>query len=75
MAGLVTGYDRIVLRGEPVAESFFAFYLRDGRLIATETVNRPADFLQSKKLIETGCQVCPDRLADVTVPVKRLASA
>lgn len=74
MVGLSTGYDQIVLRGDPAQErSFAAFYLKDGRILAADAVSRPQEFLFAKKLVAEGRAVDPAALADPAVPLKELA--
>lgn len=51
MVGLSQGYDCIVIRGDPAARSFCAFYLRDRVIIAVDAVNRPAEFMIAKRLV------------------------
>lgn len=70
MAGLSQGYDRIVLRGEPARRSFSAFYLREGRLIAADVVNRPADFMFARQAVAKGLYPDPQALADDSVALK-----
>jgi len=72
-AGIVTAGDRAVLRGEPEAGAFSVAHLREGRLIALETLGRIKDFVQARKLIADGAAPDPDRLADPDVPLKSLA--
>lgn len=74
MAGLAAGHDRMVLRGALGTQSFMAFYLKGGAVIAAEAVNRPAEFLQAKRLVATGAAVDAERLADETVPLKELVA-
>ncbi len=71
-AGLLQGYDHVVTRGDVKAGKFSAFYLSKGRLIAMDAINSPADFLQSKKLIQRKAHPAPDMLADTTIPLKTL---
>lgn len=75
IAGLSTGYDEIVVRGDPGAKKFAAFYLKGGRLIAVDAVNSPPEFLASKKLIMTGAVIAPERLSDTSVSMKEIAVA
>ena len=71
MAGLSAGHDRAVFRGDPATQRAFAvFYLKDGRLIATDTVNRPQDYMLAKKLISLNATPDVARLADALVPLK-----
>ncbi|MCZ4618583.1 MULTISPECIES: NAD(P)/FAD-dependent oxidoreductase [Rhodococcus] len=52
IAGLNTGYDEVVLSGDPVRDrDFSCFYLRAGELIAADCINRPRDFITSKRTI------------------------
>ncbi|OBY31361.1 NAD(P)/FAD-dependent oxidoreductase [Mycolicibacter kumamotonensis] len=52
IAGLNTGYDEVVLSGDPTRErDFTCFYLRAGELIAADCINRPRDFMFSKRVI------------------------
>lgn len=71
--GLSAGYDETVLRGDPKARSFSLVYLREGRVIALDCVNAVKDYVQGRKLVETGVQIAPGALKDVTRPLKELA--
>lgn len=52
IAGLNTGYDEVVLSGDPArGRDFTCFYLRAGELIAADCINRPRDFVFSKRVI------------------------
>lgn len=52
IAGLNTGYDEVVLSGDPARDrDFTCFYLRAGVLIAADCINRPRDFMFSKRTI------------------------
>lgn len=65
IAGLSTGYDHIVLRGDPDSgRSFACFYFRDGRLIAADCVNRAQEFMFSKRAITEGLSPDPESLSD-----------
>lgn len=70
--GLSTGYDAAVLRGDPATRSFSVAYLREGRVIALDCVNAVKDYVQGRKLVETGAKLDPVRLADAGVPLKDL---
>ncbi|MFC7049298.1 NAD(P)/FAD-dependent oxidoreductase [Emcibacter nanhaiensis] len=70
IAGLSAGYDQIVIRGDLNSRSIAAFYLKDGVLIAMDGVNRPAEFMASKKLITMKAKPDPDKLADPDVNMK-----
>jgi 3-phenylpropionate/trans-cinnamate dioxygenase ferredoxin reductase component len=75
MVGLSGAHDRMVLRGDPAtARNFAVFYLKDGRLIAADTVSRPQEFMFAKKLVAEGAVIDPAQLADESVPMKSLAT-
>ena len=70
IAGLSTGHDDIVLRGEMSTCRFSAFYFKTGHLIAVDAINSPADFLASKKLILNRARPSKVELADTAVPIR-----
>ena len=71
--GLNAGYDATVLRGEPESRSFSVIYLREGKVIALDCVNRTKDYVQGRKLILSGAKADPARLADETAALKDLS--
>ena len=73
--GLSTGYDEAILRGDPAERSFSLIYLRAGRVIALDCVNRVRDYVQGRALVVGAFQVDPALLADPTIELKALASA
>ena len=75
IVGISTGYDRVVLRGDPDSRSFAAFYMQGDLLIAVDAVNKPREFMLSKKLIADGARLDPDILADTDIPFKDLVTA
>lgn len=73
MVGLSTGFDQMVLRGNPTMQRSFAiFYLRDGAVIAADAVSRPQDFMAAKKMVAVRQRVEPAQLADESVALKTL---
>ena len=74
MVGLSQGYDQLVLRGDVEAESFCAFYLKDGVVLSADAVNRPQDFMVAKRLVASRKQVSAQALADEQFPLKTLLS-
>jgi 3-phenylpropionate/trans-cinnamate dioxygenase ferredoxin reductase subunit len=75
MVGLSQGYDEIVIRGDLSKESFCVFYLLDGIVIAVDAVNRPAEFMMSKKLIAASIRATAAQLGDENTPLKSLYPA
>ena len=73
IAGLFQGYDEIITRGDTKnGRSFAVFYLKAGRVIAVDAVNKPQEFMFTKKLIPLQKTVDKERLADDDVPIKEL---
>jgi 3-phenylpropionate/trans-cinnamate dioxygenase ferredoxin reductase subunit len=70
--GLSIGYDQVVVRGDPAARSFSVIHLKQGKVIALDCVNATKDYVQGRKLVETGAAIDPARLADTTVPLKEM---
>lgn len=73
IAGLSQGYDQVVVRGDKLnSRSFAAFYFKEGRLIAADCINRPQEFMLSKKIIMESIVIEASRLADEAILVKEL---
>lgn len=70
--GLNHGYDQCLVRGDPEQGSFSAIYLREGRVIALDCVNAVKDYVQGRKLIESGVMLEPEKLTDATTPFKQM---
>ena len=76
IAGLSQGYDQLVIRGDKDSgTSFAAFYLHQGRLLAADCVNRPKEFMLSKRIIANNLAIDIAKLADGTINVNELISA
>ncbi len=72
-AGLNLGYDQTLVRGDPAERKFTVVYLKEGRPIAFDCVNNTKDYVQGRKLLESGVeQVDMGLLADPEVPLKEL---
>lgn len=74
-AGVNEGYDDVIIRGDPSAASFAAFYLKAGKLLAVDAINRPREFMASKAFIAEGAEIDPTQLSDESVPLTALAAA
>ena len=73
IAGLARSTDQPVLRGDPASRKFAVFHLRDGVVAAVEAVNAAPEYMIGKKLIADGLSVAPERLADLSIPMKQIA--
>ncbi|WP_086618318.1 NAD(P)/FAD-dependent oxidoreductase [Erythrobacter tepidarius] len=72
-AGLNLGYDQTVLRGDPSERKFTLVYLKNGVPIAFDCVGTMRDYVQARKLLESGVgRIDPALLADPQVALKDL---
>ncbi|MDO6484446.1 NAD(P)/FAD-dependent oxidoreductase [Shimia thalassica] len=71
IAGLNTGYDRVVTRkGEGASVSFW-YYLGE-QLLAVDAMNAPRDYMIGKRLIEGGKSPSPEMIANPDTDMKAL---
>lgn len=73
-AGLWTGADETILRGDPSTRAFAVFYLKEGRVIAVDAVNSPPEYLVGKKLVASNAKVAPAELADKSISMKDIGA-
>ncbi|WFL78524.1 FAD-dependent oxidoreductase [Altererythrobacter arenosus] len=72
-AGLNLDYDQTVLRGDPAERKFTVVYLKEGRPIAFDCVNTIKDYVQGRKLLESGVgAIDPELLANTEIPLKEM---
>jgi 3-phenylpropionate/trans-cinnamate dioxygenase ferredoxin reductase component len=64
IAGLTTGYDRVVMRGDRAQRSFSAFCYRSGKLVGIESVNRAGDHMFGRRLLAANASITPEQAAD-----------
>lgn len=70
IAGLNTGYDRVVVRGGGAARSHW--YFRGATLLAVDAMNDPRAFMTARRLIEAGRSADPALVADAAQDLKAL---
>ena len=70
--GLSIGFDDLVIRGDPVTGSFSLIYLKQGRVIALDCVNRIKDYVQGRALVVQRTTADRAALADTATPLKQL---
>jgi 3-phenylpropionate/trans-cinnamate dioxygenase ferredoxin reductase component len=73
-AGLCTGFDQSVVRGDPARNSFAVFYLRQDKVIAVDAVNAAPEFLVGKRLVSAASTVAPAILADTSISMKEIGA-
>ncbi|MBC7740499.1 MAG: FAD-dependent oxidoreductase [Candidatus Saccharibacteria bacterium] len=71
IAGMNTGYDRIVTRGPEAAAVSFWYYKGDA-LLAVDAMNDPRAYMVGKRLIEMGKSPDPAAIADPATVLKAL---
>jgi 3-phenylpropionate/trans-cinnamate dioxygenase ferredoxin reductase subunit len=70
IVGICHGYDTVVTRGTPSSRSFSTCYLRNGELIAIDSVNSPKDQMAARKIIAARGRPDLDKLANSTIALK-----
>jgi 3-phenylpropionate/trans-cinnamate dioxygenase ferredoxin reductase component len=70
IAGLTTGYDQVVVRGDREARSFSAFCYKQGQLVGIESVNRAADHVFGRKILGLNRSIEAEKAADLSFDLK-----
>jgi 3-phenylpropionate/trans-cinnamate dioxygenase ferredoxin reductase subunit len=70
MAGLTTGYDRVVVRGNREQGQFSAFCYKAGHLVGIESVNRAGDHMFGRRLLGANGSITPEQAADLNFDLK-----
>src|ERR1700759_2301044 len=71
IAGLTTGYDKVVLRGNPSQKAFSAFCYRQGKLVGIESVNRAGDHMFGRRCFGMDRSLPPEHAADQGFDLKK----
>lgn len=67
IAGLSIAADGVLLRGDPAGRAFSCLYMKNGRLMALDAINRPGDFIMAKRLIAERRVLDEARAADPAI--------
>lgn len=70
IAGLTTGYDRVVLRGDPAKKAFSAFCYHGDKLLGIESINRAGDHMFGRRLQAMDRSITPEQAADASFDLK-----
>jgi 3-phenylpropionate/trans-cinnamate dioxygenase ferredoxin reductase subunit len=70
IAGLTTGYDQVVLRGDRAQRSFSAFCYKSGRLVGIESINRASDHVFGRKILAMNRSIEPEQAGDMSFDLK-----
>jgi 3-phenylpropionate/trans-cinnamate dioxygenase ferredoxin reductase component len=71
IAGLTTGYDQVVMRGDPAQKAFSAFCYRQGKLVGIESVNRAGDHMFGRRFLPMERALPPEHAADASFDLKK----
>jgi 3-phenylpropionate/trans-cinnamate dioxygenase ferredoxin reductase component len=74
IAGLTTGYDQVVVRGDPGQGSFSAFCYKSGQLVGIESINRASDHVFGRKILGLNRSIGPEQAADLSFDLKSALS-
>ena len=73
IAGVNTDYDQVVVRGDTnTSRSIAAFYLKNGRVIAADCINRAPEFAAVKKALSKQLNINITELANESIKPKDL---
>lgn len=72
IAGLRHPTDHAVVRDYPDSSKLTVIHYREGRMVAAESANAPADFVASRKALGNGWTLDPARVADPACSLKSL---
>ena len=72
IAGMGTGYDRIVTRTGSKENSISFWYLKKGQLLAVDSINDSRSYMIGKRLLDMGKNVDPDILGNAAIDLKPL---
>jgi 3-phenylpropionate/trans-cinnamate dioxygenase ferredoxin reductase component len=74
IAGLTTGYDQVVVRGDPGQGSFSAFCFKSRELVGIESINRASDHVFGRKILGLNRSIAPEQAADTSFDLKSALS-
>ena len=72
IAGLCTGYDRVVVRPGRTDDSISHWYYRGSELLAVDAVNDSRAYMVGKRLLESGKTATPEETANPDCDLKSL---
>jgi len=75
IAGLSTGYTKIITRPGDREGSVSYWYFRDNQLLAVDAMNEPRAYMVGKRLIDNGKSPDPEVISDPALDLKTLLKA
>jgi 3-phenylpropionate/trans-cinnamate dioxygenase ferredoxin reductase subunit len=70
IAGLTTGYDQVVVRGDRGQRSFSAFCYKSGQLVGIESINRASDHVFGRRVLGLNRSIEPEQAVDLSFDLK-----
>lgn len=67
MAGISTGFEKYVVRGEIESGKFSVYYYKSNELIAVDSLNKPAEHLNARKLLAAGISPKAEDISKVEI--------
>ncbi|HTW53453.1 MAG TPA: FAD-dependent oxidoreductase [Stellaceae bacterium] len=75
IAGLTTGFQQVVLRGDYEKGEYSAFCYAGDKLLGIESINKPADHAFARRLLAAGKSITPTEAADPSFDLRAAAMA
>ncbi len=75
MVGTSTDHDRVVTRGDIDGYKFSAFYFKGDTFLGAASLNRVADHMAARKILDRGMKLTPEQVADEKVNLGALVKA
>lgn len=72
IAGIATGHEEVVTRGNPDSGKFSLFLYRGEQLVAVESINSAADHMVARRLFDRGLSVPKSVAGDIGTELKSL---
>lgn len=74
-AGLSAGADKCIVSGDPGTNAFSVFHFSGEKLVAVDSINRPADHMIARRLLAAGISPTAADIAEGPQRLKQLSSA
>ncbi len=72
IAGITKGHTHFAMRGSPEQGQFSVFCFDGPRLLGIESVNRPADHIIGRRLLDKSIRVTPQQAGDTSLDLRTL---
>jgi 3-phenylpropionate/trans-cinnamate dioxygenase ferredoxin reductase subunit len=72
MAGISNNYDSFFIRGEQTSGKFSVYYFKNNKLIGVDSLNKPADHLNARKLLEAEVAISQEQIEDLDFNLNQL---